>query len=600
MKAYLASLLALSAAVATTACGGGSETASSTTVARTPAPVPVPAPAPAPTPTPTPAPVPTPTPTPTPAPQGNFSVASVEFGQALLFPSQDQNLVLVANRAVLAKVNVTAAAASGSKPTGVIRVANAAGQLLQELPLAAPSTALPSSVPLRPSLADSYTVTIPANLVQPGMRVTPQLTPAATNQTTLTPRVGGGVAIRLVVVPIQIGTTVGQIVDRPDAALLARMPVASVTRENRAPFVSRAVTSLPTTGTQWSDAFPRILNELDDLHLLENASSRTYYYGFVPKRSFGLAGIGFRPGNAAIGFDIPSQPDAVKETMVHELGHNLSLMHAPCGGPAGADPQYPYANARLGAGTRFIWGFDAELQRFVDPTPGDAHDLMSYCSGDWFSDYNYRKMQGYLTPADRALSVADVSTALDTTQDTAQELLMVSGQVRDGVVQLQPLKPVHGNPRMPDGSGPYLLRIATQAGMVLEYRFATLEIDHLPQQQRFGFSIPHPGPIARLEVILHGQMLQAKEQRKRVLAASGEVPMPLLQTHEQAGMLHITWDAARYPFVAVTHLGTKRTALAVDLQGGSASLQVGSLATGGGFEFAFSDGLNGERVVRNR
>ena len=587
MQVKLAYLLALAAAVVTAGCGGGSETTNSEPASQVPAATPNPAPAPAPAPLPPPAP---------PA-QGGASIAGVEFAQALLFPSGDANLVLVANRAVLAKVNVLAGNETNAKPSGVIRVEDAAGRLLQELPLDMPNGVLPTSAPARPSFGDSYSVTIPAALVQPGMRITPQLTPAAANQNALTPRVGGGVTVRLVAVPIQIGNVVGQIVDRPDAYLMARLPVSGVVREDHAPFVSRAVTQLPTTSAQWSDAFLRILNELDDLHLLENATSRTYYYGFMPKRTFGLAGIGYRPGNAALGFDMPTQPQIVKETMVHELGHNLSLAHAPCGGPAGVDAQYPYANGRLGAGSRFIWGFDAEARRFVDPTPTNAHDLMSYCQGDWFSDYNYRKMQGHLTPADRALGAAiDPQASLD----VAQELLMVSGQIRDGVLALQPLKPLHGNPRWPDAGGPYLLRITTQQGAIVEYRFAAREVDHQPQQQRFGFAIPHPGAIAKLEVVLNGQALTTKELRKRALAAAGETPPVPLQTSEQAGVLQVSWDAARYPYLSVTHIGEKRSVLALELEGGNATLPVTGLPSGGKFEFGLSDGLNSERVVRDR
>ena len=584
MKMKLA--FAMLAALAVSACGGGSDTL--TTAPQTHAPPPGPAPAPAPAPAPGPAPAPQ-------AP-GNYSVASVELGQALLFPSQDSALVLVANRAVLAKFNVVSSADPTVKPSGIVRVENAAGQLLQELPLDVPSGALPARAPLRPSFADSYSVTIPAALVQPGMRLTPHMTPPALNEVTLAPRVGGGVTVRLVAIPIQIGATLGQIVDRPDAYLAARMPVTGVTREDHAPFVSRAVTQLPTTAAQWNTAFPLILNELDDLHLLENATSRTYYYGFVPKRTFGLAGIGYRPGNAALGFDLPSQPLVVKETMVHEVGHNLSLAHAPCGGPAGVDAQYPYANALLGAGNRFIWGYDAETRRFIDPTPTESHDLMSYCNGDRFSDYNYRKMQGYLTPTDRALSVNDPQASLD----VAQELVMVSGQVRAGVLALQPLKLLHGNPRWPDAAGPYLLRITTQQGRIVEYRFAAKEIDHLPDQQRFGFTIPHPGGIAKLDVLLNGQVLMAKELRKRALAVTGETPAVALLASEQAGVLHVKWDAAQHPYLSVTHIGLKRSVLALQLEGGSAALSVAALPPGGLFEFGLSDGLNGERILRER
>ncbi len=95
-------------------------------------------------------------------------------------------------------------------------------------------------------------------------------------------------------------------------------------------------------------------------------------------------------------------------------------------------------------------------------------------------------------------------------------------------------------------------------------------------------------------------MLELREQRKRALAAPSGVAPPLLQSSEQGGVLQVTWDAARYPSLTVTHLGSRRTALGVDLSGGSATLPVASLPAGGRFEFALSDGLNGERLVRDR
>ena len=53
--------------------------------------------------------------------------------------------------------------------------------------------------------------------------------------------------------------------------------------------------------------------------------------------------------------------------MLHEVGHNLSLRHAPCGDPSNPDPNYPYANATMGAGNRFIWGYDADGQSLHRP-----------------------------------------------------------------------------------------------------------------------------------------------------------------------------------------------------------------------------------------
>ncbi|HET9207508.1 MAG TPA: M66 family metalloprotease [Burkholderiaceae bacterium] len=518
----------------------------------------------------------------------------------MLFASQDPELVLVSNRAALAKVNVVASQGTSSKPSGVLRIEDANGNLLRELPLTAPTGNIPTAAPLRPSFADSYTAVVPADLVRTGLRVAARFTPTVDNQTTLAPRVGGGVAVRVVTVPVQIGNTLGQVVSDADGYLRARLPAASVTRVDHAPLVSSQVTTVPTTSSEWSSAFSAILGEIDDLHLLEGGTSRTYYYGFIPKRTSGLAGMGFRPGNAAVGFDLPSSPNAVRETMVHEVGHNLSLRHAPCGDPSGPDTAYPYANAALGAGNRFVWGYDAVNNRFIDPTPTSAHDVMSYCDGNWFSDYNYRKMQVYLTPADRT-QTADADRVFASSAAVDQELLLVSGEIRDGVLRLHPLKTTVGTARAPT-EGAYLRRITTRSGAVIEQRFDSREIDHMPEVQRFGFTLAHPGAIDRVEVVHQGRVLAQRATRERALsagAAASSAP-PSVQASEQGGVLTLRWDAAQHPYLTVMHVGTARTVIAMDLQGGSATLPTSALPPGGRFEFNLSDGLNSQRVLLTR
>ncbi|MFO1221078.1 MAG: M66 family metalloprotease [Burkholderiaceae bacterium] len=526
------------------------------------------------------------------------SIASVEFAQAMLFASSDAELVLVGNRTALVKVNAVAASATDQKPTGVLRVEDANGALLASLPLTAPTGRLPTAAPTTPSFADSYSVELPANLVRAGIRVTPQLTPAATNAPTISPRVGGSVSLQVVAVPVRIGSTLGQAVASADSFLQARLPVAAVARQDRAAFTSTRVTTLPTTEADWSNAFSQILGEVDDLHTLDGASARTYYFGFIPKRTFGLTGIGYRPGNAAVGFDLPSSPATVRETMLHELGHNLSLMHAPCGSPSSPDPNYPYANALLGAGNRFIWGYDATQRRFVDPRPTTVHDPMSYCDGDWFSDYNYRRVQVYLTPGDGTLAAGAGVTAADVVAP-AQELLLVSGEILPQGVLLHPVKAAHGTPRLP-AAGPYLLRITTSGGAVIEQAFATREIDHRPEQQRFGFTIAHPGDIAKIEILRDGRVLTQREPRAKALAGAVSGAATPLSVVEQGGAIQVTWDAARHPYLTLTHLGAARTTLAIEAQGGRLTLPTQGLPAGGSFEFGLSDGLNTQRITRGR
>jgi Peptidase M66 len=515
----------------------------------------------------------------------------------LLFPSGDSELVLVAGKAVLVKVNAITTKPAEAKPAGSLRVETSSGQLVQTLPLTAPTDALPTAAPVVPSFANSYTAVVPANLVRAGLRLTASLANAQ-SPTTVNPRVGGGVPMKFVAVPVKIAGTTGQVVADADTYIQARMPVASVTLQTHAPYVPKGVTTLPTTEDAWDTAFDKVLNELNDLRFLEQASDQDFYYGFMPKRTFGLAGLGYVEGNAALGFDLPNNPVAVRETLTHELGHNLSLSHAPCGGASGADSQYPYSNAQLGAPGRYIWGYNAATGSFTDPRKTNVHDIMSYCDGDTFSDYNYRLMQVYLTPGDKLVKPASASASVTA---GPQELLLVSGQIESsGKVALTPLKSLFGEARLPRG-GPYVLRIVTASGTT-EYRFATMQIDHLTTSQRFGFTIPHPGAIYSMTIVKgSATLLQSQAKPASTAQAQSAASIkPQVQVTEQGGVLRLTWDHATYPYLTVTHVGAQRSTLAQDLQGGTASLPIAALPAGGSFEFSLSDGMNSVRVSRIR
>jgi hypothetical protein len=524
-------------------------------------------------------------------------IASIELAQSLLFPSNDSALVLVTGKAALVKVNVITSNTSEAKPTGNLRVENASGQLLQTIALTAPTGALPSAVPQVPSFADSYTAVLPGNLVKSGLRLSVDIDngqPA----TTINPKVGSTIAMQLVAIPVQIGGVTGQVV--PDAAsyVQARMPVSSVTLKTRTPYVPKSVTALPTSESGWRTAFSRVLSELADLHTLENAPDEAYYYGFMPKRTFGLAGLSYVPGNAALGFDVPSSPQAVRKIMTHELGHSTSLPHAPCGGSSGADPRYPYPNAQLGQSGRFIWGYNLETKAFTDPRRTDLHDIMSYCNGETFSDYNYRKIQVHLTPAGKSAS-ADSSGAA-----APQELVLISGQIDAGKVEIRPLKTMLGEAK-PSQEGPYTLRITTAQG-TREYKFDTRQVDHIPEMQRFGFTIPHPGAITSMSIVKGDANLMQSDAKASGAAAdnakqSAASDKPMVQVSEQGGVMKLTWDHARHPYLTVTYVnGTQRSTMAQDLESGAASLPTTGMTAGGSLEFSLSDGLNTTRLSQNR
>jgi len=75
-------------------------------------------------------------------------------------------------------------------------------------------------------------------------------------------------------------------------------------------------------------------------------------------------------------------PEVGADTSAHELGHAHGRAHAPCGGPDGIDPAYPYPGAAIGP-----WSWDILSQSLVDPA--GKTDIMGYCDNQWISDYTY-------------------------------------------------------------------------------------------------------------------------------------------------------------------------------------------------------------------
>ncbi|HEY6078362.1 MAG TPA: M66 family metalloprotease [Polyangiaceae bacterium] len=138
-----------------------------------------------------------------------------------------------------------------------------------------------------------------------------------------------------------------------------------------------------------------MLDQMRQLRDTDEPPSDLAYYGLVRQAetfreycqgscTTGIAGFGSQDGAATAGMGI-GYPDTAVGTFVHELGHVYRRPHAPCGGAAGADEQYPYPEGKLGS-----WGFDFQTRELFDPA---THvDFMSYCSPEWISDYNYQQL----------------------------------------------------------------------------------------------------------------------------------------------------------------------------------------------------------------
>ena len=247
------------------------------------------------------------------------------------------------------------------------------------------------------------------------------------------------------------------------------LPVAELELTIRDPYRTSADL---TTDRGWLE----LLREIDLLRLIEGG--RGYYYGAVavPAGSpwGGLGYIGRPTSVGNIDLDI----------FAHELGHNMGLRHAPCGGANAPDPNFPYADGSIGA-----FGYETRdgVRRIVSPK--EYRDLMTYCEPSWISDYHFMKALAFRRARD-PLRPTDASPH---TTDAAQRVLILWGSVGGEELLIEPAFVVEAPPRPPRGEGPYRIEGLDVAGRSLfDLSFAPKEVEFGGAQ--FAFAIPYePG-----------------------------------------------------------------------------------------------------------
>ena len=187
------------------------------------------------------------------------------------------------------------------------------------------------------------------------------------------------------------------------------------------------------------------------IHAMEG-SPDTYYMGvFRRQGDNGLLGIAYIGGYfLGLNREYASMSVLQGPVIAHEFGHNLSLRHAPCGGPARPDPSFPNRDGSIGA-----WGYDFLRQELISPS---RPDLMSYCDPEWISYHSFNKSLNWRQSKDVRLAAV---------ASTTRGLLLWGHATDAGDLVLEPAFVVDAPPVLPQSNGPYRLSGQNQDGAEL-------------------------------------------------------------------------------------------------------------------------------------
>ena len=426
----------------------------------------------------------------------------------------DGGVPLIAGRQALLRVFPTADELSTFRPEGQATFF-AHGREVYRASLKPPALGIPTEVEVGEShLGQSFNVRIPGHVLQPGLEMVVQLDPGGTlplkpGSRTRFPALGrlaldvrNVPRMHLTIVPVLYHTEANRSTN-PQIEAATRdltttdsygtlrytrdiLPIGDLNVKLREPYYTFA----DTTGS--ADSVLRgayqILNEIEMLRHLE-AGEDEYYHGVYAwpntERSDRRCdpqcwpgGIARRSGHASVSGAI----SAVLAAFPHELGHNLSLPHAPCGDVRDFDPDFPYPDGSIGVwGHRFKPGAETGVGRLLHP---DVYkDLMSYCSPSWISDYNFTKALTFRL----ASSPAAFRQPLVASQTTSTLLLW--GGVQDGDLRLEPTFVYDARVKLPEAPGPYRLTgLDAQGRRLFSLSFTPDELDH--GGSSFLFAVP--------------------------------------------------------------------------------------------------------------
>ena len=390
---------------------------------------------------------------------------------------------LVAGEEALLRVFVRAthATSEGIPPLRARFYLNGAERLVVDI--ANQSTAIPTEVD-EGDLAKSANAEISGDIVQPGLEMVVEIDPDNTLDPGLLamkriPETGRMAVDVQAMPPLDLTLIPFLWASAPDLSILDTTTGIAEDPENHE-LVWGIRTLLPVAGLEVDAHEPvvstsnetfALLQQVEMIRVMEGGTG--HYMGTMAGSITGASGVAYTPGRSS--FAVPRWWE-----MAHELGHSMSLYHAPCGVSEPAF-SFPYPDGSIGR-----WGYDfRDGGVLVEPSTAD---MMSYCEPQWISDYNFTNALRYRLQDEGGANTTNVAAR-------ATSLLLWGGEDADGELYLNPAFVVDAPPMLPDAAGEHRIVGRTADGDELfSLGFAMPETADGDGRSSFVFALPvEPG-----------------------------------------------------------------------------------------------------------